>query len=114
MSRKIYIWVDDVRPAPFAEWAWCKSVNSAIGSIELYENMGLDIGVISLDHDAGDFEKLGGDYIEILNWMESTGRNHPIHIHTANPVGRENMRRIVRKNNWKEIIGIYDSDFNEV
>lgn len=115
MSRTIYIWVDDIRPAPFAEWVWCKSVKSTIGSIELYEGMGFDIGVISLDHDAGDYAKYdGGDYIKILDWLEETGRNYPIHIHTANPVGRQNMRRIIKKNGWKEIVGIYNSDFEEV
>ena len=29
--------------------------------------------------------------------------NIPIHLHTANPAGRENMRRIIQKNGWREV-----------
>lgn len=98
------IWVDDMRQPPSEEWAWCRSVKSAIGFIELYEEKGFDIGVISLDHDAGDYTKYGGDYIKLLDWLEETGRNYPIRIHSMNPVGRENMRRIIQRNGWKEIV----------
>ena len=35
--------------------------------------------------------------------MESQDYNIPIHIHTANPVDAENMRRIIKKNEWKEV-----------
>lgn len=36
--------------------------------------------------------------------MEEKGiDNIPIHIHTANPVGAEKMRRIIRRNGWKEV-----------
>lgn len=45
----------------------------------------------------------GGDYIKLLDWFEETGRNYPIHIHSMNPVGVENMRRIIKRNGWKEI-----------
>ena len=40
----------------------------------------------------------------ILDYMEELEINDiPIHLHTANPVGRENMRRIIQKNGWKEV-----------
>lgn len=100
------IWVDDVRPAPgdcFHEWLWCASVKSAILSIEAAEENGKEIEVIDLDHDAGDYFCMEGDYINILNWLEETGRSYPIRIHSMNPVGAENMRRIIRKNGWREI-----------
>lgn len=61
------------------------------------------IELIDLDHDSGDFVYDGGDYINILNWLEETGRNYPIRIHSMNPVGIENMRRIIRKNGWREV-----------
>lgn len=32
-----------------------------------------------------------------------TGRNYPIRIHSMNPVGRENMRRIIKRNGWTEV-----------
>ena len=53
-------------------------------------------------YDAGDYANDGGDYIKLLDWLEETGRNYPIRLHTMNPVGRENMRAIIRKNGWTE------------
>ena len=62
-----------------------------------------NIELLDLDHDAGDYAADGGDYIEILNWLEKTGRNYPIRLHSANPVGVENMRRIIKRNGWTEV-----------
>lgn len=64
----------------------------------------MKIEVIDLDHDAGDYSQDGGDYIKILDWMEATDRNYPIRIHTANPVGRQNMMAIAEKNNWEVLL----------
>jgi hypothetical protein len=62
------------------------------------------IDLLDLDHDAGDYVSDGGDYIEILNWLEEYMICYfPIRIHSMNPVGVENMRRIIQRNNWKEI-----------
>ena len=44
-----------------------------------------------------------GDYIKLLDWLEETGRNYPIRIHSMNTVGRQNMHLIIQKNGWKEI-----------
>ena len=62
------------------------------------------ITLIDLDYDAGDYARDGGDYINLLNWLEETGRNYPIHIHSANPVGIANMLRIIKRNGWEEIV----------
>ena len=62
-----------------------------------------EIELIDIDHDSGIFYSDGGDYIRLLDWLEETGRNYPIHIHSQNPVGVENMRRIIQRNGWKEI-----------
>lgn len=100
------LWVDDVRPAPgdcSHEWAWCKAVNTAKTMIEAAEKSGKEIELIDLDHDAGGYVNDGGDYIKLLDWLEETGRNYPIRIHSMNPVGVENMRRIIQRNGWKEI-----------
>ena len=101
------LWIDDVRPAPEG-YVWCKSVNEAI--IEIKHNEGSVyfgeaevIELIDIDHDAGRFVQEGGDYIKLLDWFEETGRNYPIRIHSANPVGVENMRRIIERNGWKEV-----------
>lgn len=42
--------------------------------------------------------------LRIWDWLEETGRNYPIHIHSANPVGIANMRRIIKRNSWEEIV----------
>ena len=92
------LWIDDTRLAPDG-WLWCKTVNVAKKVIETNSD---NIDIISLDHDAGDYGP--PDYIKILDWLEETGRNYPIHIHSANPVGIANMRRIIQHNGWKEIV----------
>ena len=64
----------------------------------------LKIEMISLDHDAGDY---GADYIELLNWLEQKqelcGWIIPtvFEIHSMNVVGAENMKRVIKHNNWK-------------
>lgn len=103
------LWIDDVRPAPEGYY-WCRSVNEAKRVIEIYgswidfDNNIVDcIELIDIDHDAGDFTVDGGDYIKLLDWLEETSRSYQIHIHSMNPVGVENMRRIIQRNRWKEI-----------
>ena len=126
----IKLWIDDVRPAPEG-YVWCKSVNEAKELITDYEkdqqyfyDMAMSflhsgeklahhnvmqmckrrkIELIDTDHDSGDYNIDGGDYIKLLDWLEETGRNYPIRIHSANPVGVQNMRRIIERNGWKEV-----------
>lgn len=102
MSAKI--WIDDVRPAPNG-YAWIHSVDEAKEAIEFYSMCDGGIDEISLDHDAGIFFSDGGDYIKVLDWMEENGYGNGIkfHLHSQNPVGIENMRRIIEKNNWTMI-----------
>lgn len=114
---KLKLWVDDVRPAPEG-YLRSKSVNEAKFFIEEFErifdnysiwnpNNGKDvkptIELIDIDHDAGDYANDGGDYIKLLDWLEETGRNYPIRIHSMNPVGVANMRAIIERNGWKEV-----------
>ena len=105
------LWVDDIRPAPEG-YKWCHSVFRVLKEIQLREYEIKEFGdiediepieLIDLDHDAGDYYMYGGDYIKILDWLEKTGRNYPIRIHSMNPVGVENMRRIIKRNGWKEV-----------
>lgn len=102
------LWVDDVRPAPEGYFRYAfKSVNLTKAYIERYERFGdkdNPITLIDLDHDAGDYATYGGDYIRLLDWFEETGRNYPIRIHSMNPVGIENMRRIIQRNGWTEVL----------
>ena len=100
--KHIKIWVDDVRPAPDG-YVWYQTVEETIRAIKIYARYNVHIDVIDLDHDAGEFYKDGGDYIEILNYLEEYMLDIPIRIHSMNVVGVENMRRIIQKNGWKEI-----------
>lgn len=96
------LWIDDVRPAPYG-YRWVKSVNEAkkLLSSEFYRKY---VDLIDIDHDAGEYVKDGGDYIKLLDWMETVGYTpNAIHIHSMNSVGVENMRRIIRKNGWREV-----------
>ena len=109
------LWIDDLRPAPEG-YVWCKSVDEARKLIRTVDECYIEgFGVISscdevtielidIDHDAGDYVSDGGEYIKLLDWLEATGRKYPIRIHSMNPVGRENMRAIIRKNNWMEVM----------
>lgn len=97
------LWIDDVRPAPEGYEVICFSVNAAIATVKKLEQLGRLIELIDIDHDAGDYASDGGDYIRLLDWLEETGRNYPIRIHSQNPVGVQNMRRIIQRNNWKEV-----------
>jgi hypothetical protein len=127
------LWIDDVRPAPegyvlckSVEAARALIVILSRG-VEAYQYMiehpehmtrvgltpikeniqkqidKMTIELIDIDHDAGEYAKYGGDYIRLLDWLEETGRNYPIRIHSMNPVGVENMRRIIQRNGWKEV-----------
>ena len=109
------LWIDDLRPAP-AGYTWVKTVSDAKWYIESAEEIeelfptGTSvIKLIDLDHDAGDYRAAGGDYINILNWLEyrqhnQNGKVYPIHIHSFNPVGCVNMRAIIERNGWEEIV----------
>ena len=93
------LWIDDCRPAPTG-YIWIKSVNAAKEIIEATKEK---IEILSVDHDAGYYAQFGGDYIKLLDWLEETGRNYPIEIHSMNPIGVANMRRIIDRNGWTEV-----------
>ena len=102
------IWVDDIRKPP-SGYLWLKSVRE----VKLYfcstlniDNSTEAIECVNLDHDAGDYNKWGGDYIEILKWLEQKEFidgwkiNTKFRIHSMNVVGREQMNDIIRSNGW--------------
>ena len=106
-AMKTKIWVDDIRPAPEG-YIWIKSVNSFIDYI--VEHGIEDVAVFDFDHDAGDYANDGGDYIKCLDYLESIGAdNINVRIHSANPVGAQNMRQIIQKNQWNEVNDIFES-----
>ena len=113
MKKTVCLWVDDLRDPPMrvdTEYIIARSVNQAKAAIALAEKPAWcrPIDYISIDHDAGTYAAAGGDYINLLNWLEyrqhtEHGQVYPIRIHSFNPVGATNMRAIIKRNNWKEI-----------
>ena len=104
------LWVDDVRQPPSDEWIWCQTTQQVISTISyMYERQHqYDTILISLDHDAGEFVKYGGDYIKVLDWLEAeqiADTGYFFHLHSQNPVGVQNMRAIIEHNGWREIRG---------
>lgn len=95
-NKKVKIWVDDIRPVP-ADYIGTKSVNETIDLIEEIEADGGQIELLDLDHDLGDYAQYGGDAINILDYLAERKKYYPIAIHTANPVGRANMERIIQR-----------------
>lgn len=99
------LWIDDVRVPPTNDYIWCRSVVEAKSCIFAYEHQHYtDQILIDLDHDAGEYVGKGGDYIKILDWLEEKGypdMGYFFHIHSMNPVGIENMKRIIEKNGWR-------------
>jgi len=101
----VKLWVDDMRQPPNDTWYRAFSTESALSFLLKFGEDFDDSILISLDHDAGEWAVYGGDYINILNKLEEL--NPPclphciFHFHSMNPVGVENMRRIVFHNDWR-------------
>lgn len=103
-TRGTKIWIDDIRSVPEG-YVGIKSVNEFIDYIEKHGYGG--IGLIDTDHDAGDYQEDGGDYVKCFDYLRSIGaKNLTIHIHSANPVGANHIRQIIsrcKEDGWKEI-----------
>jgi len=89
----IKVYLDDLRTEPEG-WVLVKTAQEAIDL--LITN---DVAEISLDHDLGEEEN--GTGYDVITWLEEAvyERNFKppvIHIHTANPVGRDKMEAVVR------------------
>ena len=108
------LWIDDVRPAPDG-YIWCKSTNEALRFITRNKT---EVWLIDLDHDAGEFVQEGGDFINVLKEIERLAHSQltlgmawrfllrdqiEFRLHSANPVGVQNMRAIIQANGWKEV-----------
>ena len=102
------LWLDDVRPAPEG-YHWSKSVNEAKEYIldserkfAYYFRKGIYfedylIQIIDLDYDSGDYEKDGGPYIKLMDWLVERETLYPLAFHSQNCVGMENMKRMYRR-----------------
>ena len=98
----IGLWIDDVRPIPdeLVEAGWCcaRSFHEAIVKLEL-----LEFEAVSIDHDLGSFygnkEMTGMDIVWWLVQRKQDGGHVPtdIRVHSANPVGHQNMVDTINK-----------------
>lgn len=97
MNKTRYkIWVDDMRAVPEG-YIGAKSVKETIALIETIESQSGIIELLDLDHDLGDYAEFGGDAIKILDYLVERKTFYPVKIHTANPVGRANMERLIER-----------------
>ena len=92
------IWLDDLRKMPISFTHHAHSVNEAKAFILQAEERNVQIELISLDHDLGEYAKDGGDAIYLMDWLLERQTFYPVAFHTANPVGRANMQRM--KDRW--------------
>ena len=107
----VNIFVDDIRETP-AGFIHFYSVNDCVGYLRRMYKTGVSEFYLDLDHDAGDYFNQGGDYINILRYLEDMRRmghiRHmkiKVHFHTGNTVGLLNMRAIINSNrDWMEEI----------
>ena len=65
--------------------------------IEEIESAGGIVELLDLDHDLGEYAQFGGDAIKILDYLAERETFYLIAIHTANPVGRANMERMIER-----------------
>jgi hypothetical protein len=120
MKKMIKIYLDDLRTPVDKDWTVVRSYDEFVSTVT---NIGLEnIELISLDHDLGDTamaewhrnvyhnytldynnitEKTGMDCCRYLV-AESMNQKIPlpqIYVHSANPVGAENIRSILNRYN---------------
>ena len=87
------LWIDDLREPPDDSWAWVKSSGQARGAMVLCAKMRTPVTEISFDHDLGD-DDTAMPVARMLEEGAHEGTLPPIkwHIHSANPVGRMNLK----------------------
>jgi len=88
------LYLDDERESPVG---WIR-VHNVPTLIHMIKNHPGEVDEISLDHDLGDGEMTGYDF---MRWLESQVFLGSITcvpkivLHTANPVGRKNMQLVI-------------------
>jgi translation initiation factor 2 alpha subunit (eIF-2alpha) len=87
------LFVDDLRDPPDSSWVVARSYNEAIDKLKTGE-----VEILSLDHDLG-LDLTGYD---IISWLEKKiyrdemKSPKEILVHSANPVGVENIKRAIK------------------
>ncbi len=90
------LYLDDIRNPKTTGWDIVRSYEEFV---EYINTNGLP-EIMSLDHDLGTF-KSGYDCVKWLVYEKRLDlREVDINVHSANPVGREDMESLI--NNWKK------------
>ncbi len=92
--HSVRIWLDDLRPMPSSFNVHCKTASEAIELL----NKG-NVQAISFDHDLG---VDGGTGYQVASFIEKEAKEGTLEsidqmtIHSANPVGRQNIKYAIR------------------
>lgn len=101
MENKYFLWVDDIRPVDLNRIPkgyspiLATSYKNAVRLLELCKAEGAKV-IIDLDHDLGS-NKSGYDIAKYLVENDYPRLNFKYRIHSANPVGVENIRQLMRR-----------------
>lgn len=104
----VYLWLDDVRPAPSDQWYHRRTAEDMYQTIIDHDRWGYSM-VVSLDHDLGETVQPDGARTinctgyDLVVWLEKKiGEDDDFtpdivfNVHSANPVGIQNMERGIR------------------
>lgn len=101
------IWLDDLREAPVG-FTWVKTAADCIHLLERLHVQGIQVSVLSLDHDLGEpLRETGYDVVCWMEFIQATDATYipptTIQVHSANPVGRAKMLAGIAKLNMKGV-----------
>lgn len=82
------VFLDDVRDCP-SSFYWVRNYEECV---DILKNC--DIDIISLDHDLGE-NKTGYDVVKFM--VQESIFPKEIYIHSANPIGAQNMKDLLKK-----------------
>lgn len=116
MLTNRWLFLDDLRNPPHKDFYVARTVEDAIVACEQFNMRSDGKFIISLDHDLGgedgSYLKTGYDFCK---WLIEECYYDPhffppseIYLHTANPVGRDNMYQLL-KHNMPSMTKIYRS-----
>ena len=88
------VWVDGIKPPPKGEWMWTKSVNAT----EFLLSTCGAVDKISIGSSAGEYECMGGDYINILWWIleNAKAKVKSIEVHSDSPLRQMEFDEMIK------------------
>lgn len=99
VDRTLHIFLDDIRNPLGPGWTILRTAEEVYKAICIGENEDRDM-VVSLDHDLGEDVPTGYDLLNWIEWAIASDENFrpkvSFIIHSANPVGCDNMKRAIK------------------